>query len=121
MAFADPAVRWRDGDGPLETAAYKGGALLAFALDVELRTDEANLLDLMRDLLRSGKPTELATLEAWVRGRGLNEFWEHHVAGTKRLDLEGLLRRAGFERDEQGQWQAAEASLRAFLAEPEAR
>jgi hypothetical protein len=34
VAFADDDVQWRDGDGPNETMAYKGGAMLAFMMDV---------------------------------------------------------------------------------------
>lgn len=37
VRFGDPDVGWRDHDGPRETLGYRGGALLAFQADVELR------------------------------------------------------------------------------------
>jgi len=40
VAFGDPDVGWRDHDGPRETLGYRGGALLAFHADVELRRQQ---------------------------------------------------------------------------------
>jgi hypothetical protein len=50
VAFADPAVSWRDDNGPNETLGYRGGALLAFCADQELRRQgRPGLLQMLAD------------------------------------------------------------------------
>jgi hypothetical protein len=51
VAFAQPGINWRDGDGPNERMAYKGGALLAFVVDVELRRRGQSVSAIIRELL----------------------------------------------------------------------
>jgi hypothetical protein len=98
VAFADPGIAWRDGDGPLETMAYRGGALLAFALDAELRRDGGRGLPaLVGDLLRDPQRTaDLARLRARLEERGLEGFYREFVEGRARPDLAQGLRAAGF-------------------------
>ena len=48
--FGDPDVGWRDHDGPREKLGYRGGAMLAFHADVELRRQgRPGLLQLIAD------------------------------------------------------------------------
>jgi len=100
VAFGDPDVAWRDGDGPVETLAYAGAPLLAFRMDVELfETGHARLDDLVRDLVASGEATfELEDLRAWCRAHGLRGRWERSVEGTELPAARETLGRAGFER-----------------------
>ncbi len=116
IPFAAPGVQWRDGDGPRETQAYKGGAMLAFAMDVELRRrGRSDLSALVRDLLAAESgPVTLESLEAWARDQGLGTFWTKHVSGTERLEIAALLATAGFRRSASGErWEALETT--AFL------
>jgi hypothetical protein len=99
VAFADPGVRWRDGDGPHEVMAYKGGAALAFALDAELfASEKGRVTDLVADLCaRESRSYSRDDLRAWFEARGLTEFWTRHVAG-KHLPALGVdLARVGFD------------------------
>jgi len=121
VAFADPEVNWRDGDGPNETMAYKGGAMLAFALDVELRArGEAGALLLIRDLLDEGdEPVSLARLGEWFEDHDLGELWEEYVADTNTLEIGELLQRIGYELEadrEERRFTASGAELDAFFA-----
>lgn len=106
ISFADPEVSWRDGDGPNEIMAYKGGAMLAFALDMELRKrKEAGALLLIRDLLERGvEEPSLKDLKAWFEGHDMQDFWESYVAGKNTIEMADLLEEIGFEieRDENG-------------------
>ena len=99
VAFAEAGVGWRDGDGPLETMAYKGGALLAFALDVELRQGgHPGLHELIRDLLRSEEQAvELEFLRTWLDERDLAGFYAQAIAGTALPPVIEGLSRVGFE------------------------
>ena len=121
VAFADPTASWRDGDGPNETLAYKGGAMLAFALDVALRArGEPGSLQLIRDLLRRDHAeVSLDELHAWCLAHGLEDFWERHVAGTEILDFAGLLEQIGFtitQDADQFRFEATGRELDAFFA-----
>lgn len=100
IPFAAPDVRWRDGDGPKETQAYKGGAMLAFAMDVELRRlGRSDLSALIRDLLAGeSSAVDIERLKAWAGAQGLAGFWAKHVAGTERFEIAELLVAAGFRR-----------------------
>lgn len=81
VAFADPGVRWRDGNGPNETLAYKGGSTLALLADVELRRQgRPGLMQLVADLLRGGGPLTRAAVREWMEANGLGPFWAQFVA-----------------------------------------
>ncbi|HSD11188.1 MAG TPA: hypothetical protein VLF14_09400, partial [Candidatus Binatia bacterium] len=108
VTFAEPSVRWRDGDGPNETLAYRGGAMLAFFADVELRRQGGpGLMKLVADLLRDGdRPLTLVAIREWMGSNGLAEFYASYVAKPASLpDLDSALREIGFEATE------SEASL----------
>lgn len=98
-AFADVNVQWRDGNGPHETLAYKGAAVLAFCMDAELRrSGRPGLAALFRDLL--GRPDGVYTQEAirvWAESNGLKEFYARHIAGPALPQLDEALAAAGFE------------------------
>lgn len=99
IAFGDPAVNWRDGDGPNETLAYKGGAILAFALDVELRRlGFDGLHQLVADWLSSGEHHyTIGRLEEWIRAHDLGDFYEERIARPAALPAVGdLLSAIGF-------------------------
>lgn len=98
VAFADTEVSWRDGDGPNETMAYKGGAMLAFALDVSLRErGHVGASELIRDLLAQDAPrVDLAQFHTWCLAHDLEDFWESYVAGTGILEPAEWLARIGF-------------------------
>lgn len=97
-AFADPEVQWRDGDGPRETLAYSGGALLALQIDVELRrTGKPGLPQLVRDLLAAGEHASLEDLRAWLEANGLAALYERSIVGTELDGAAESLRAAGFE------------------------
>lgn len=102
VAFADDDVNWRDGDGRNETMAYKGGAMLAFLLDVALReADQPGAHQLLRDLMDSGiQVATLEDLETWCAEHGLADFWQRYVAGTDVPDLGTWLLRIGYEKDD---------------------
>jgi len=80
VAFGDPSVAWRDGDGPLETLAYDGGALLAFRLDLALRAHETNLAAVLGSWMRAGEGYSLERLRATLRRLGLGKAYDALVA-----------------------------------------
>ncbi|MBK7404065.1 MAG: hypothetical protein IPJ41_05400 [Phycisphaerales bacterium] len=93
VAFADPSVEWRDGDGPNETMAYKGGAVLAFALDAELRrAGTPGLPQLLREMLeRGGGMYTTESIRGLLRARGLEVFERRFVGGTEAPDVRRAL------------------------------
>lgn len=99
IAFAQTDVSWRDGDGPVETMAYKGGAMLAFALDVELRANgKPGLPQLMRDILqRRSHAVTIDTLRQWCHNQGLEEFWQQYVEEAAAFEPRAYLRQVGFD------------------------
>lgn len=97
VAFADPGVGWRDWDGPNETLAYKGGAVLAFALDAELRqSDGVRLPVMIADLARAGEPYTLESIRAWLEGHGMAEFYAAHIAAPALPVWTEVLESTGF-------------------------
>ena len=108
VAFGDPSVAWRDGDGPNETLGYSGGALLAFHADVELRRQgRPGLLQLIADLMQQDdRRLERGKIRAWMEANGLKEFYERSIAQPARFpDVDATLASLGFELGE------SEASL----------
>ncbi len=101
IAFADPDVSWRDGDGPNETMAYKGGAVLALAIDAELRAGgRAGLHELLRDLIERGPEYDREAIRAWLRDHGLEELDARAIGGTDVPTVRDSLERAGFRLEE---------------------
>ena len=98
VAFADE-TDWRD-DGPRETQAYSGGALLGLALDVELRQrGHSGLGAFVRDRLAAGADSfTIDDLRTWLKERGLGARYAASVAGTELPPAEELLALAGFRR-----------------------
>ncbi len=75
VAFGDSSVDWRDNDGPVETMAYKGGAVLAFLTDVELRKQgKPGLSRMLTDLVQLKRPVRNEDIKNWYYQNGLNEF-----------------------------------------------
>ena len=98
-SFVDPAIEWRDGDGPNELMAYRGAPVLALSMDVALRASgQRGLLQLLRDLLaRDSGVYSRSDLRSWFFERGLGALWERAVAGTEVATVADSLVRAGFE------------------------
>jgi predicted metalloprotease with PDZ domain len=89
VSFADTAISWLDGNGPNETMAYKGGALLAFSMDSELRKlGKPGLMDFLKSLYRdTGHLYSLADIREQLLQVGMNEFYERHILGKQIPDL----------------------------------
>jgi M61 glycyl aminopeptidase len=96
LPFAGQGISWRDDDGPNETMAYKGGAILAFMIDVQLReSGRTGGLQMLRDFLADGnRDVRLSDLKAWAHGHDLDDFWKEYVAGTTVPNLNDWLDRA---------------------------
>lgn len=96
VAYADPDVPWRDPE--VEPLAYGGSALLAFALDVELRAaGRPGLSALIHDLsARDGGRYTLDSLRAWVEAQGLAAFWQARVLAPCSSRVDEELRAIGF-------------------------
>lgn len=84
VAFADPEVAWRD--PAVEPLAYKGSALLAFALDAELwRAGKGGVAALPRALLeRDGGRYTRTSIQRWLGEQDLEAFWRDHFAAPRR-------------------------------------
>ena len=69
VRFGDPDVGWRDHDGPREKLGYRGGAMLAFHADVELRRQgRPGLLQLIADLMQQDdRRLQLERIRACLR------------------------------------------------------
>lgn len=97
VAFAQPGINWRDGDGPNEIMAYKGGALLAFVIDVELRRRGQSVSAIIRELLASGsRDYGLADIRNAMARLGLSDIYERSIAGTDVPAARPLLVEMGF-------------------------
>jgi hypothetical protein len=95
----DDEVVWRDGDGPNETLAYKGGCLLAFLIDAELHAKRQDgLTALMRFLLHDNESRySLRAFSRWMREHRLGKLYSDHVAGKQDWpDARKALSRLGF-------------------------
>jgi predicted metalloprotease with PDZ domain len=121
VAFADLTVKWRDDAN--EPVAYRGGALLAFHLDTELRLrGEPGLPQLFRDLAaENGSRYDLAALEKWCAANGLEEAWQSRVVAPFRPSTDDDLVRLGWRERREGESRiitAAGADLAAFFSFP---
>jgi predicted metalloprotease with PDZ domain len=97
VAFAQPGIDWRDSDGPNEIMAYKGGALLAFVLDVELRRRGQSVSAIIRELLASdSRDYGLADLRGAMARLGLSDLYERSIARTDVPAAHPLLVEMGF-------------------------
>lgn len=99
VAFAETAGGWRDDMGPRETLAYRGGAILAFGADVELRrAGRPGLMQLVADLARTtdGEAT-LDDVRGWMEAHGLADFYRRYVLEPALPDGVAMLKSIGFE------------------------
>ena len=98
ISFGDSNVNWRDGDGANEQMAYKGGAVLAFCTDVELR--KAGHVGLSKMISDFGKlETSIGNVEImrWYHENGLAEFHSKFIAQPNFVDVEAALKSIGCE------------------------
>jgi hypothetical protein len=97
VAFAEPGVRWR-AEG-YENLAYKGGAILAFLTDVELRKHgRRGLMELVADLgkqQRSG-PVTLNEIAKWMKDHDLADFYQRYYQGKGLPEIDDALKTAGY-------------------------
>ncbi len=103
VAFADPAVSWRDDNGPNETLGYRGGALLAFCADQELRRQgRPGLLQMLADLMQQDdQHLELARIRAWMESSGLKDFYARSIQKPAAFpEPDAALASLGFELSE---------------------
>jgi predicted metalloprotease with PDZ domain len=100
VAFADTTAPRRGGEHEILT--YSGSALVAFAVDVELRRrGERGLFALLADLAaRDGGRYGLDSLERWFVEHAAADLWQSHFACAIRVDLAELLVEAGFVQGE---------------------
>jgi len=79
--------------------AYKGGAMLAFALDVALRERGGlGALMLVRDLLEGEvEEVSLPALRGWLEEHELEGFWEDFVEEAASFEAHEYLERIGYE------------------------
>jgi len=102
VAFGDEGVNWRDGDGPNESLAYKGGAVLALCADVELLArGRPGLPVMIGDLARrNGGEYDAEAIRAWMTSHELKDFYEAYIDAPALPDAGAALIRAGFEAQE---------------------
>jgi hypothetical protein len=97
VSFAQPGVNWRDGDGPNELMAYKGGALLGFTLDVELRRRGQSVSSIIREIIASGvRDYGLADIRNAMIKLGLSDSYQRSIVGTQIPSAAQLLLDMGF-------------------------
>ncbi len=90
---------WRDGDGPRETMAYKGGAVLALTLDAELRRHgHGGLAVVLREMIAEGEMRYSdETILVRLRGMGLADFASRFVTGAEAPTVRDALLSLGYE------------------------
>ncbi len=97
VSFAQEGVRWRSGSN--EELAYRGGAVLAFLIDVELRKQgRPGLMQMIADLgaQKSAEPVTLSRIRAWMEEHGLGSIYKTHVESKGLPPIGDLLAVAGF-------------------------
>lgn len=90
---------WRDGDGPRETMAYRGGAVLALSLDAELRRrGHGGLAVMLREMIaeREMRYSD-ETILARLRGLGLADFASRYITGADAPTVRDALLSLGYE------------------------
>ncbi|HEX5043313.1 MAG TPA: hypothetical protein VFV75_10435 [Candidatus Polarisedimenticolaceae bacterium] len=98
VRFAEPGTQWRDGNGPNETMAYRGGALLAFFTDIELRQRGSTVTDLLRQLLsRSQREYGLDDIRMAMTHLGVSDVYTQSIDGTHVPAVRPMLITAGFD------------------------
>lgn len=101
FAFTDDSIAWRAGG--YEDVAYRGGALLALHLDVELRgRGHAGLFGMIRDLVAEGGTYSQESLRRWMEAHDMGDFHRRYVAGTESWpDAVTALGRVGYDLGEE--------------------
>lgn len=100
VRFAEAGTKWRDGDGANETMAYRGGALVAFFTDIELRRRGSTVTDLIRELMsRPQRRYGLDDIRAAMTRLGVSDVYAQSIAGTHVPTVRPLLIAAGFDED----------------------
>jgi hypothetical protein len=99
VKFADTGIQWRDDDGPNETLAYRGGALLAFVVDAELRRNHSQSVSaVIRGLFESTSGTyQLADIRHVMTQLGLVHLYEQSMAASEMPEASPLLIALGFD------------------------
>jgi hypothetical protein len=97
VAFAAKGIDWRSSAN--EKLAYRGGAVLAFLIDVELRKQgRPGLMQMIADLgARNLKgPISLGEIRAWMQGHGLESIYKTVVEGKELPPMANTLASLGF-------------------------
>ena len=98
VRFADAGTKWRDGDGANETMAYRGGALLAFFTDIQLRQRGETVTGLIRELLsRPQREYGLDDIRTAMTRLGVPDVYSQSIDGTYVPIVRPLLIAAGFD------------------------
>ncbi len=91
IAFNDD-VEWRDGDGPKEMMAYRGGALLAFCADVELRQrGHEGLSRMIKELSKIDSEVDNRTIAKWFKSNGMGDFFDSFINAPQFVDVNQAL------------------------------
>lgn len=97
IAFGDNNVQWRDGDGANETMAYRGGALLAFYTDLEMRQQgKSGLSRMISDLESRKKTINNQEIKHWYYENDLKDFHRQWIEQPNFLDITVALQRTGY-------------------------
>ncbi len=97
ISFAQEGVGWRAGAN--EQYSYRGGAVLAFLMDVELRKQgRPGVMQLIADLgaRRVPDPVRLGDIQAWMQRNGLGDVEKSWLEGKELPPLEPSLAYVGF-------------------------
>jgi hypothetical protein len=97
VAFAEKGINWRSSAN--EKLAYRGGAVLAFLIDVGLRKQGGpGLMQLVADLgARNLKgPPSLDEIRAWMERHGLESIYKTLVGGKELPPIADTLASIGF-------------------------
>ena len=104
VRFAEPGTKWRDGDGANETMAYRGGALIAFFADIQLRQRGETVTGLIRELLsRPKREYGLNDIRIAMANLGVSDVYKQSIDGTHVPTVRPLLIAAGFDEDKVAQ------------------
>jgi hypothetical protein len=96
VAFAQEGVSWR---GAQEKYAYRGGAVLAFLMDVELRKQgRPGVMQMIVDFgtRKQKEPIRLADIRDWMRQHGMEALYQTCVEGKELPPIDSALAAIGF-------------------------